>query len=292
MDSKQRKKYVDFISKQLTEMAKKVKKNSSINESKRENNIFLIFSDKNAKKYMGTGRSFDSQLGTRLQKIAFFAAREKYGKKYVPNIIALRQDDNNIIMSTLSYPCQQGFSQKVYWTDKSAMELANTNVKSFYKKHPEKVDVSSHKIETTHAVIKKIQKEFQERDKKKNGIPIDLFFYTVDRRGNKISAYSYEIKAGGNLDTKNAPSNAKEVKSLETIFSFCDSSIAKFATCYDGKGDGTPDGAIGNHLSRDQIVIGEEFWNEVLEEEVSYDDFIKIYREAYEKAKVEEIIIG
>ena len=40
---------------------------------------------------------------------------------------------------------------------------------------------------------------------------------------------------------------------------FCDKSISRFATCYDGKGDGTPDGAIGKHLDRNQILIGKEF---------------------------------
>lgn len=102
----------------------------------------------------------------------------------------------------------------------------------------------------------------------------------------------YELKAGGNLDTKNAPSNAAEVTSLETIFSFCDKSISRFATCYDGKGDGTPDGAIGKHLDRNQILIGKEFWEEILEDGVSYNDFILAYQEAYKKAKVEETVIG
>ena len=73
-----KKEYISFIQKQLAEMAKTVKKNSSKNQAKRENNIFFIFSDKNAKKYMGTGRSFDSQLGTRLQKIAMFISSTSF----------------------------------------------------------------------------------------------------------------------------------------------------------------------------------------------------------------------
>ena len=114
-------------------------------------------------------------------------------------------------------------------------------------------------------------------------------YWTLWRKSKR---YSYELKAGGNLDTKNAPSNAAEVTSLETIFSFCDKSISRFATCYDGKGDGTPDGAIGKHLDRNQILIGKEFWEEILEDGVSYNDFILAYQEAYKKAKVEETVIG
>ena len=39
-----KKEYISFIQKQLAEMAKTVKKNSSKNQAKRENNIFFIFS--------------------------------------------------------------------------------------------------------------------------------------------------------------------------------------------------------------------------------------------------------
>lgn len=107
-----KKEYISFIQKQLAEMAKTVKKNSSKNQAKRENNIFFIFSDKNAKKYMGTGRSFDSQLGTRLQKIAMFISRRKYGSECVPNLIVLYNVGASIKVSTISYPLRNGMSQK------------------------------------------------------------------------------------------------------------------------------------------------------------------------------------
>lgn len=149
MDADLKIKYVEFIEKQLSEMVKKVKKNLSKNQVKRENNIFLFFSDKNAKKYMETGRSFVSQLETRLQKIAFFVSRRKYGVQSVPNIITLCAED-----------------------------------------------------------------------------------------------------------------------------------------------DGNHDGAIGNHLKRNQILIGEEFWKEILEKDMPCDDFINIYKEEYTLAKVEETVIG
>lgn len=49
---------------------------------------------------------------------------------------------------------------------------------------------------------------------------------------------------------------------------------------------------IGKHLDRNQILIGKEFWEEILEDGVSYNDFILAYQEAYKKAKVEETVIG
>lgn len=285
-----KKEYISFIQKQLAEMAKTVKKNSSKNQAKRKNNIFLIFSDKNAKKYMGIGRSFDSQLGTRLQKIAMFISRRKYGSECVPNLIVLYNVGASIKVSTISYPLSNGMSQKVYWTNKPVEDFLNKTLRKLFDNKSEKICIKTFEVECESQVIEKIKKEFDKRDAKGNGIPIDLF--VLNQVDDKRIAYSYELKAGGNLDTKNAPSNAAEVTSLETIFSFCDKSISRFATCYDGKGDGTPDGAIGKHLDRNQILIGKEFWEEILEDGVSYNDFILAYQEAYKKAKVEEMVIG
>lgn len=291
MDEKLKKEYIDFIKKQLAEMAEKVNKVFLKNQEKRENNVFLIFSDENAKKYMGVGRSIDSQLGTRLQKIAMFVARKKYGIKSVPNIITLYGSGDAINVSMISYPFSNGMSQKVYWTDKSAEMLLNKTAKSLFDKGSNTIIKSTVSVKADSITIDKIRDECKSRDEKTNGIPIDLFIFENNADG-KIIAHSYELKAGGNLDTKNAISNANEVKSLQTIFSFCDASLSKFATCYDGKGDGMPDGSIKNHLDETQILIGEKFWNEILEESISYDDFIEIYKEAYKLAKVEETLIG
>ena len=181
-------------------------------------------------------------------------------------------------------------SQKVYWTNKPVEDFLNKELRKLFDNKSEKICIKTFKVECESQVIEKIKKEFDKRDAKGNGIPIDLF--VLNQVDDRRIAYSYELKAGGNLDTKNAPSNAAEVTSLETIFSFCDKSISRFATCYDGKGDGTPDGAIGKHLDRNQILIGKEFWEEILEDGVSYNDFILAYQEAYKKAKVEETVIG
>ncbi len=238
---------------------------------------------------MGVGRSLDSQLGTRLQKIAMFAARRKYGKDNVPNVVTLHDEGEKIKVSMISYPYEYGMSQKVYWTEQPIEELLSKDAKALF----ESGEITSRDFSVTSdkETIAAVETEFKTHDRKGNGIPIDLFIWKTTADG-RYTAYSYEIKAGGNLDTKNAPSNANEVKRLEKMFSFCDKSKARFATCYDGKGDGTPDGSIGQNLDREQILIGKEFWKEILEPGVSYDDFIEMYKQAYQRAKVEEIIVG
>lgn len=53
-----KKEYISFIQKQLAEMAKTVKKNSSKNQAKRENNIFFYFFRQECKKIYGDRKKF------------------------------------------------------------------------------------------------------------------------------------------------------------------------------------------------------------------------------------------
>ena len=112
-------------------------------------------------------------------------------------------------------------------TNKPAEDLLNKTTKKLFDNRTKSVIKTSFVVKSDKITIEKVKREFEERDKKGNGIPIDLFVFEKTSDEKNI-AYSYELKAGGNLDTKNAPSNAKEVKSLKTIFSFCDKSISRF----------------------------------------------------------------
>lgn len=282
--------YLKFISEQLSEMVKSIQDKLEENEIKRKENNFLLFKDEKIRKYMGLGRSFDSQLGNRLQNIAFFSARKRFGLTAVPNIVILQYDGEGIHVVLVSYDYKYGFNQRVYWEDKSSnTSILDKEIKKKTKYKNEVVNELYFKCDNNK--VKQIEALFKSKDKKRKGIPIDLVVFENNLDGF-IIAHTYEIKAGGNLDTKNAASNAKEVRDLQTIFSFCDKSISKFATCYDSSGEGNPVGSIGNRLTRDEIVIGKEFWKEILEDEVSYEDFIDIYEEAFAEAKVEDILIG
>lgn len=53
MNNKIKKDYIEFISKQLSEMAENINKSLEKNLEKRRNNEFIIFSDENVKKIHG-----------------------------------------------------------------------------------------------------------------------------------------------------------------------------------------------------------------------------------------------
>ncbi len=104
--------------------------------------------------------SFDSQLGRRLQKIAFYCARYRYGFLNVPNIVIMRENGVRLVVEILSYPLDKGMTQHLYW--------------------------SGHVVNYPSVSCKR--------------------------------AYVYEIKVGGNLDTKNKGENMNEVIRLEKYF--------------------------------------------------------------------------
>ena len=71
-----------YMKQELLEMKAKILENFDENMENRKHNVFCSFEDKKIVMYMMLGRSLDSQLGTRLQHIAAFLAREKYGMEY------------------------------------------------------------------------------------------------------------------------------------------------------------------------------------------------------------------
>ena len=269
-----------FIKKQLEEMADNIVKNSSENIRNRLNNPFRLF-DGYEEKYMAIGRSLDSQLGTRLQKIAFYCARYRYGFLNVPNIIVMKEKDRMLKVEFLSYPLDKGMTQYLYW-DGQAADYLSSSCKKLYSSSKKRIEGCTYEFKDID--IDKIKKIIMDQDGK---IPIDLFFI------NDKDAYAYEIKAGGNLDTKNKIGNIEEINRLGIVFSMFGNNKSKFATCYNNMGEGnSPVGSIFSILDDEHKVIGKSFWEEVLPlDEITYYDFIKLYSEASGESKVRDIIV-
>lgn len=105
--------------------------------------------------------------------------------------------------------------------------------------------------------------------------PVDLAFF--DGQDWNI----LELKAGGDLDSSNAPSN---VEKLLTIYVGLNTpnSKAYFATLYNKDGEGNNwNGAVKKHLAYPEMfLIGKNFWEKILPDGISFDDFEKIYKDA------------
>ena len=107
--------------------------------------------------------------------------------------------------------------------------------------------------------------------------PVDLAFYDKFEGNWKL----FEIKAGGDLDSSNAPKN---VEKMLKIYSSLGDKKANlyFATLYHKNGEGdTWTGVVKKHLGPDSILIGEEFWKQILRD-ISFDEFMETYQKAFE----------
>lgn len=119
----------------------------------------------------------------------------------------------------------------------------------------------------------KLANEF--KDTKIHTKPVDLAFF--DGQNWNVM----ELKAGGDLDSSNAPSNVEKILTIYTGLNIPNSKLY-FATLYNKNGEGkTWTGAVKKHLCYpDMFLIGKNFWEMILPQGISFEDFTHIYKEA------------
>lgn len=119
--------------------------------------------------------------------------------------------------------------------------------------------------------------------------PVDLAFF--DGKDWVV----LELKAGGDLDSSNAPAN---VEKLLTIYAGLNvpNSKAYFATLYNKNGEGnTWTGAVKKHMAfPEMFLIGKKFWNTILPDGIIYERFTELYKMALEEldlnSRIKEMI--
>lgn len=280
---------------ELNGLAQNVVANFQDNMANRENNPFLIFDDTNIKKYMALGRSVDSQLGNRLQRIIFFIARMRYNPEHVPNIVEINITDRaarNIECVLYSVSCDlpveeqnSGFNpyrQYIY---------IDTHLSERDIKRSLKIKARSTSLHIERFQIYGIPNDAIDNllNTKVHGkkLPVDLLFFDCED-GTLDGANAFEIKMGGNLDTKNSESNAEEVKRLSSLFRFLTNYFAYFATCY-GECSAAVKSDLEEILGDKTICNNRTFWNKIIpHDKFTYDDFISVYADAFQATGLEE----
>ncbi len=248
----------NIINLQLSEMVDNILANHSKNQINRGNNPFNCFKDPYIKNYMGMGRSFDSQLGNRLQNIALAITRLD-PNKYAPTHFIFYVCNNTLYISSLN---ENNSNQFIRITE---TPLTNT------------YDFTVQITPKQHSFLMSMRELYKIKGQIIN-IPVDLIYY--DRSASYFCAF--ELKSGGNLDTKNSDANYNEVNRLTQLLAPFYGSRSFFATCYNNMGEGfDPQGSIFNRLHGDQLLIGSDFWRMLLPPIVSYDRFIEIYQHTF-----------
>ena len=245
-----------------------------MNYKRKVNNFLLTQMDEKITASMVFVSSFESKSGFAVENCAKRIARLKFGDNNVPTIVNPRNLYHNINPHMIT--------GQVVVTD---VDTYNGNLRgeiAAFRANNEANGRGKTRIESgvTHESIKETLLPLSNKYKT-NTIqtkPVDLAFF------DGINWNIMELKAGGDLDSSNAPSN---VEKLLTIYIDMGIENCKpyFATLYNKDGEGnTWTGAVKKHLNYPSMfLIGANFWNKILPNNITFNEFVKIYGEALEE---------
>ena len=229
--------------------------------------------------------SFESKSGFAIEACAKRIARLRFGDENVPTIVNPHGIQHNINENSIT---GQIIVTKVNTDDGNLRGQISafraTNTASGAGKNRCESGVNQNSIKEN--LLPLAERYMSETVHRK---PVDLAFF--DGQDWNI----LELKAGGDLDSSNAPSN---VEKLLTIYVGLNVPNAKayFATLYNKDGEGNNwSGAVKKHLAYPEMfLIGKKFWEKILPPGISFEDFEEIYKEALEEidlnAKIREMI--
>lgn len=262
-----------IIIEEFNSLINHIESDFTTNYIRKKYNFLLNQLDENIIANMVFVSSFESKCGFAIEACAKRIARLKFGEKNVPTIInplglTHNLDEKNIIGQVIvsNIDLENGDLRgkiSAFRANNIAKGGGKTRVESGVNQESIKQLLEISKEYTTDTIHVK---------------PVDLAFF------NGTDWIVMELKAGGDLDSSNAPSN---VEKLLTIYSGLqvENSKAYFATLYNKDGEGnTWKGAVKKHMAfPEMFLIGKDFWNTILPDNINYEDFEIIYKESLEQ---------
>lgn len=243
------------------------------NYKRKVNNFLLSQMDERITASMVFVSSFESKSGFAIETCAKRIAKLKFGKENVPSIVNPRNLKHNISVPS---------SGQLIVTD---VDTHNGNLKgkiSAFRANNVASGRGSSRIESgvTQESIKKSLLPLSQEYKTKEIYtkPVDLAFF--DGENWNI----FELKAGGDLDSSNAPSNVEKLLTIYVDMGV-ENCNAYFGTLYNKDGEGnTWKGAVKKHMAYPEMfLIGKNFWDKILPDGVSFVEFEEIYKSALEE---------
>ena len=255
------------------------------NYIKKRYNFLLSQLDENITANMVFVSSFESKSGFAIEACAKRIARLRFGDENVPTIVNPRKIKHNINPNTIN--------GQIIVTD---VDTDNGDLRgeiSAFRANNVASGKGATRVESgvNQSTVKRLL-TYAQKYKKINEVhtkPVDLAFF--DGENWNI----LELKAGGDLDSSNAPSN---VEKLLTIYAGLNVQNSKvfFGTLYNKNGEGnTWTGAVKKHMAfPEMFLIGKAFWNKILPQGIDYERFTELYKMALEdldlNARINEMI--
>ncbi len=265
-----RTKIKEIVIDEFSIIAKKIENDFSKNFDRKANNFLLCQMTPRQIAYMVFVSSFESKSGTAVEKCAKRIAKLTYGEENVPTIVNPRNLTHYINPNTIS--------GQIVITDVDTQngnlhgEIASFRANNVAKGE-EKSKVTHEKCQEVLLPLSNKYRTAQIYTK-----PVDLAFF------DGTTWNIIELKAGGDLDSSNAPANVEKLLTIYVDMGI-ENCKAYFATLYNKDGEGRNwTGGIKKHLNYPSMfLIGSKFWEKILPESICFADFIGIYKEALEE---------
>ncbi len=273
-----------IVYEEFSKLIKTIEGDFKTNYIKKRYNFLLSQLDENIIANMVFVSSFESKSGYAIETCAKRIARLKFGEENVPAIVNPRNVKHNINPETVN-------GQIIVTdidTDNGELRgnistFRATNVAVGKGTARAESGVTQNSIKTLLPMAQKYKAPGYHTK------PVDLAFF--DGKDWVV----LELKAGGDLDSSNAPAN---VEKLLTIYAGLNmpNSRAYFATLYNKNGEGnTWTGAVKKHMAfPEMFLIGKAFWNTILPTGITYERFTALYKTAMEEldlnARIKEMI--
>lgn len=244
------------------------------NYIKKRYNFLLSQLDENITANMVFVSSFESKSGFAIEACAKRIARLRFGDENVPAIVNPRNIKHNINPNTVN--------GQIIVTD---VDTDNGDLRgeiSAFRANNVASGRGSSRIESkvNQSTVKKLL-AYADKYKQTREVhtkPVDLAFF--DGTNWNI----LELKAGGDLDSSNAPSNVEKLLTIYAGLNIPNSKVY-FGTLYNKDGEGnTWTGAVKKHMAfPEMFLIGKDFWNKILPQGIDYERFTELYKLALEE---------
>lgn len=262
-----------IVVEEFSKLTNTIESDFKSNYRRKVNNFLLSQIDENITASMVFVSSFESKSGFAIETCAKRIARLKFGEENVPAIVNPRNLEHNIPTPV---------NGQIIVTD---VDTHNGNLRgkiSAFRANNVASGRGKNRLESgvTQKSIKEnllpLATEF--KTKAIYTKPVDLAFFDGEN-WNVL-----ELKAGGDLDSSNAPSNVEKLLTIYVDMGI-ENCKAYFGTLYNKDGEGnTWKGAVKKHMAfPEMFLIGKTFWTKILPDGISFEDFEQIYKEALEE---------
>lgn len=277
-----RKRIKQIVFEEFSKLTALIEKDFASNYKRKVNNFLLSQMDENITASMVFVSSFESKSGFAIEACAKRIARLKFGEKNVPTIVNPRGLKHDIDESKIS--------GQVVVTD---VDTHNGNLRG---------EIAAFRATNVATGVgrNRVESGVTQRSIKKNLLPLANKYRcgTIQTKPVDLAFFDgqnwnvMELKAGGDLDSSNAPSNVEKLLTIYVDMGI-ENCNAYFATLYNKDGEGnTWKGAVKKHLAYPEMfLIGKNLWSKILPNDISFEQFEDIYKEALEDIRLNERIV-